>query len=174
MADLKPGDTVLILGIKEGQNSLRAFALIAGFSPFGAIPPDPDQQMRWIFDNVPLGEAYLTPTAPRSPAAPQIIGKGADQIPPAARNEIKSVELKIDRIEVESLNRARSATLDRFQQIMLLGKLIFYDKELSVKRNETCGFCHMPETGFTGPVSALNETTVAYPGSVRTRFSDDT
>ena len=29
----------------------------------------------------------------------------------------------------------------------------------------------MPETGFSGPVSALNQTTVAYPGSVRTRYS---
>jgi len=87
------------------------------------------------------------------------------------RKEIKSVELEIDRIEAESLNRARLATLDRFQQITLLGKIIFYDQELSVKRNESCAFCHMPETGFTGPVSALNQTTVAYPGSVRTRFS---
>src|SRR5260370_588874 len=94
-----------------------------------------------------------------------------DRIPAAARKEIKSVELQIDRIEAESLNRAKSATLDRFHQITLLGKIIFYDKELSVKRNETCAFCHMPETGFSGPVSALNQTTVAYPGSVRTRFS---
>jgi cytochrome c peroxidase len=94
-----------------------------------------------------------------------------DRIPAAARNEIKAVELEIDRIETESLNRARSATLDRFQQITLLGKLIFYDQQLSVKRSESCSFCHMPETGFTGPVSALNQTTVAYPGSVRTRFS---
>lgn len=30
----------------------------------------------------------------------------------------------------------------------------------------------MPETGFTGPVSELNRTTGAYPGSVRTRYSD--
>jgi cytochrome c peroxidase len=29
----------------------------------------------------------------------------------------------------------------------------------------------MPETGFTGPISELNATTVAYAGSVRTRFS---
>ncbi len=94
-----------------------------------------------------------------------------DRIPTAARKEIKSVELEIDRIEAESLNRARSATLDRFQQITLLGKLIFYDRELSVRRNESCSFCHMPDTGFSGPVSALNQTTVAYPGSVRTRFS---
>jgi cytochrome c peroxidase len=94
-----------------------------------------------------------------------------DRIPAAARKEIKAVELEIDRIEAESLNKAQSATLDRFQQITLLGKLIFYDQRLSVKRNESCSFCHMPETGFTGPVSALNQTTVAYPGSVRTRFS---
>jgi cytochrome c peroxidase len=94
-----------------------------------------------------------------------------DRIPAAAREEIQSVEKEIDRIEAESLTRARSLTLDRREEITLLGKLIFYDKELSVNRNETCAFCHVPETGFSGPVSALNQTTVAYPGSVRTRFS---
>ncbi len=94
-----------------------------------------------------------------------------DRIPAAARAEIQSVEQEIDRMEAEALYRARSVTLDRFQEITLLGKIIFHDKELSVKRNETCAFCHMPETGFSGPVSALNQTTVAYPGSIRTRFS---
>jgi|SRR6266545_1212393 len=93
-----------------------------------------------------------------------------DRIPAAARPEIQALELEIDRIEAESLNKSRSTTLDRFQQITLLGKLIFYDRQLSVNRNQSCSFCHMPETGFTGPVSALNQTTVAYPGSVRTRF----
>ena len=58
------------------------------------------------------------------------------------------------------------------QQIELLGKAMLYDKQLSVNRNEACAFCHMPETGFTGPVSELNRTTAAYPGSVRTRFSN--
>ena len=94
-----------------------------------------------------------------------------DRIPAAARQEIRSVEQEIDRIEAESLNQTHSAALDRFQEVILLGKVIFYDKELSVRRNETCAFCHMPETGFSGPVSALNLTTVAYPGSIRTRFS---
>ena len=77
-----------------------------------------------------------------------------DRIPAAAQKEIKSVELEIDRIEAESLAQARSTTLDRFQQITLLGKLIFYDRRLSVNRNESCSFCHMPETGFSGPISA--------------------
>ena len=96
---------------------------------------------------------------------------GWDPIPATARKEIKSVEMEIDHIEAESLDRARWAALDRFQQITLLGKIIFYDKDLSVNRNEACSFCHMPETGFSGPVSVLNQTTAAYPGSVRTRFS---
>ena len=55
-ADLQPGDTVLILGIDEGRGSLRGCALITGFSPFGILPPDPSQQMRWVFDNVTLGD----------------------------------------------------------------------------------------------------------------------
>jgi cytochrome c peroxidase len=97
-------------------------------------------------------------------------GGATDRIPAAARKEIQAVEQEINRIEAESLNKAQSATLDRSQQITLLGKLIFYDQQLSVNRNQSCSFCHMPETGFTGPVSALNQTTVAYPGSVRTRF----
>ena len=61
---------------------------------------------------------------------------------------------------------------NQVQQIELLGKLLLYDKELSVNRNEACAFCHMPETGFTGPISELNRTTGSYPGSVRTRFSE--
>jgi hypothetical protein len=62
VADLQRGDTVLILGSDQGDGSLHACALIAGFSPFGVLPPDPSQQMRWIFDNVALGESL-----PREP-----------------------------------------------------------------------------------------------------------
>lgn len=93
-----------------------------------------------------------------------------DRLSVAAQNEIKAVELEIDHIEAEALRESRTARLDRFQQVTLLGKIIFYDRQLSVNRNESCAFCHMPETGFSGPVSALNLTTVAYPGSVRARF----
>ncbi len=57
-ADLHPRDTVLILGINEGQDSLSACALIAGFSPFGVLPPDSSQLMRWIFDNLSPGDSY--------------------------------------------------------------------------------------------------------------------
>jgi cytochrome c peroxidase len=55
-------------------------------------------------------------------------------------------------------------------QVRILGKILLFDKNLSVNKNEACSFCHMPETDFTGPISILNQTTVAYPGSVRDRF----
>jgi len=91
---------------------------------------------------------------------------------PAALAEIAQVEAEIDSIEAQTLERLAAPPDNQVQQVELLGKLMLYDKHLSVNRNEACAFCHMPETGFTGPVSQLNRTTGSYPGSVRTRFSD--
>jgi cytochrome c peroxidase len=91
---------------------------------------------------------------------------------PEALREIAQVEGEIDRIEAQALKRLAAAPDNQVQQVELLGKLMLYDKEHTVNRNEACAFCHMPETGFTGPVSELNRTTGSYPGSVRTRFSE--
>ncbi|HEX3995807.1 MAG TPA: cytochrome-c peroxidase, partial [Acetobacteraceae bacterium] len=93
-------------------------------------------------------------------------------LPPGALQEIAQVEAEIDRIEAATLARLQAVPDNQPQKIELLGKAMLYDKQLSVNRNEACAFCHMPETGFTGPVSALNKTTGSYPGSVRTRFSN--
>jgi len=94
------------------------------------------------------------------------------KLSPEALREIGQVEAEIDRIEAQTLERVAAPPDNQVQQIELLGKAMLYDKELSVNRNEACAFCHMPETGFTGPVSELNRTTGSYPGSVRTRFSE--
>ena len=91
---------------------------------------------------------------------------------PEALQEIAQVEAEIDRVEAQSIERLAAPPGNQVQQIELLGKLLLYDKQLSVSRNEACAFCHMPETGFTGPVSTLNRTTGAYPSSVRGRFSE--
>jgi cytochrome c peroxidase len=91
---------------------------------------------------------------------------------PAALKEITEVEAEIGRIEAQTLERLAASPNNQVQQVELLGKAMLYDKQLSVNRNEACAFCHMPETGFTGPVSELNRTTGSYPGSVRTRFSN--
>src|SRR5215471_1119164 len=91
---------------------------------------------------------------------------------PQVLKEIAQVEAEIDRIEAQTIDRLAAPPDNQVQQIELLGKAMLYDKELSVNRNEACTFCHMPETGFTGPVSELNRTTGSYPGSVRTRYSE--
>jgi cytochrome c peroxidase len=93
-------------------------------------------------------------------------------IPESAQREIAETERQVDRIESESLARARSRgySLNAADRLALLGKLLLFDRTLSVNSNEACAFCHMPEAGFSGPISSLNQTTVSYPGSVRTRF----
>ena len=82
------------------------------------------------------------------------------------------VVAEIDRIEADTLSEMKDTSLDRQGQVRTLGKLLLFDKHLSVNQNEACSFCHTPETGFTGPVQSLNLTTVSYPGSVRSRFSN--
>jgi cytochrome c peroxidase len=105
-------------------------------------------------------------------AEPQGAVERATILSPKALQEIAQVMAEVDRIEAATLARLPAAPDNQVQQLELLGKAMLYDKQLSVNRNESCAFCHMPETGFTGPVSELNETTGAYPGSVRTRFSN--
>src|ERR1700736_5484772 len=123
---------------------------------------------RWL-------KAGLTAVMVMSAAAgaAQVAHEGPSTIlSPAALKEMAQVEAEIDRIETQALERLLAPPDNQVQQVELLGKLMLYDKELSVNRNEACAFCHTPETGFTGPVSELNRTTGSYPGSVRTRFSD--
>jgi cytochrome c peroxidase len=91
---------------------------------------------------------------------------------PEVLKKIAQVETEIDSTESLTLDRLAMPPSNQVQQIELLGKAMLYDKELSVNRNEACAFCHMPEAGFTGPISELNRTTGSYPGSVRTRYSE--
>src|ERR1700692_1478923 len=91
---------------------------------------------------------------------------------PQALQEIAQLEAEIDRIEAQSTQRLAVPPDNQVQQIELLGKLMLYDKQLSVNRNEACAFCHTPATGFPGPVSALNRTNGGYAGSARSRFSN--
>jgi cytochrome c peroxidase len=97
--------------------------------------------------------------------------QGTTSLSPSVEREIDRVVTEIDRIEAQALAQLSNGQPGPTLRTVLLGKLLVYDKQLSVNRNEACAFCHMPETGFTGPISELNATTVAYPGSVRTRFS---
>ncbi|MDB5467654.1 MAG: putative methylamine utilization protein MauG, partial [Phenylobacterium sp.] len=113
---------------------------------------------------IALGVAALGASAP-------VVRQADTRLSSNALQEIAQVEAEIDRIEAQTLTQVAASPDNQPQQVELLGKAILFDKQLSVNRNEACAFCHMPETGFTGPVSELNRTTASYPGSVRTRFS---
>jgi cytochrome c peroxidase len=97
--------------------------------------------------------------------------EGADQHPSTLAREITDIRGQIDAIESGALAGIPSLLPGSPQRLPALGKILFFDKELSVNRNEACAFCHMPQTGFQGGIESINLAGVAQPGSVRTRFS---
>ncbi|MGA7324871.1 MAG: cytochrome c peroxidase, partial [Rhodomicrobium sp.] len=96
---------------------------------------------------------------------------GAEDRQGLLQQEIAEVEQEVDRIEADALAAIPSLLPGSPERVAGLGKILFYDKALSVNRNEACAFCHMPQTGFQGAIESLNKAEVAQPGSVRTRFS---
>src|SRR6267142_6813038 len=54
--------------------------------------------------------------------------------------EIAKIEAEIDRTEAQAIERLAAPPDNQIQQIELLGKLMLYDKDLSVNRNEACAF----------------------------------
>lgn len=87
------------------------------------------------------------------------------------QQEIVQIEQQVDSIEADALAAIPSLVPGSPERLPGLGKILFYDKALSVNRNQACAFCHMPQTGFQGAIESLNKAEVAQPGSVRTRFS---
>ena len=53
-----------------------------------------------------------------------------------------------------------------------LGKRLFFDRDLSLNRNQSCASCHAPEVGWTGPDEAANRGGGVYEGSVAGRFGN--
>jgi len=56
-----------------------------------------------------------------------------------------------------------------YAAVRTLGKLMNFDQNISVFKNEACASCHMPYAGFSGPIPSVNLTMIAYPGSFRIR-----
>jgi cytochrome c peroxidase len=53
-----------------------------------------------------------------------------------------------------------------------LGKMIFFDTDLSYNDNQSCAACHAPEAGWTGPTSKVNAHGSVYEGSIPGRFGN--
>jgi cytochrome c peroxidase len=85
-------------------------------------------------------------------------------LPPGARAELNQINHQIDSIEATTL-KMLGTQMSSMDEIQTLGKLELFDRSLSVKKNEACSTCHMPQAGFAGASQILNLTTGAYPGS---------
>jgi cytochrome c peroxidase len=92
------------------------------------------------------------------------------RLPPGAMGELQQINHQIDDTEAKTLKMINT-DMGSMDQIQSLGKLELFDRSLSVRKNEACSTCHMPTAGYAGASQILNETTVAYPGSVMGRFS---
>lgn len=64
---------------------------------------------------------------------------------------------------------AMGAALEPIEQ---LGKEIFFDKNLSLKGNQSCASCHAPESGWTGPDANINAQGAVYEGSEAGKFGN--
>jgi cytochrome c peroxidase len=53
-----------------------------------------------------------------------------------------------------------------------LGEKLFFDKNLSRPRGQSCATCHAPEAGWSGPDEKFNRTSGVYPGAVHSRFGN--
>jgi cytochrome c peroxidase len=103
-------------------------------------------------------------------------------LPADLQPELVRVEREVDQIFQEALQQwaaippatvaGNPPTLQGsgMRLVQILGKLELFDKTISVNKNTACSSCHMPYAGFSGPISSVNATTAAYPGSVRFRF----
>ena len=96
---------------------------------------------------------------------------GAQEQSSTLEQEIADIERQIDKIEGQAIAGIPSLLPGSPERLPALGKILFFDKELSINRNEACAFCHMPESGFQGAIGSINQGGVAQPGSVRTRSS---
>jgi cytochrome c peroxidase len=67
---------------------------------------------------------------------------------------------------------ALAADSEGLTPIQDLGRQIFFDKKLSVRRNQSCATCHVPEAGWVGDDSKINIGGAVYEGSIKGRFGD--
>jgi cytochrome c peroxidase len=102
-------------------------------------------------------------------------------LPSDLNPEIERVRRELRVLEVRALTRWRALkppvltgqppTLLKTgtEAVETLGELMNYDQNISPNRNRACSFCHMPYSGFSGPIPSVNLTMIAYPGTVHFR-----
>src|SRR5258708_26168041 len=77
------------------------------------------------------------------------------------QQEIAQVEQQVDNIEADALATIPSLVPGSRGPLPGLGKILFYDKALSLNRTEACAFCHMPQTGLQAAIESLRTADVS-------------
>ena len=114
------------------------------------------------------------PPTPYNPYPPGIL-------PPDLNSELERVRREVRLIFQQAVGEWRALappnltgqppTLQGsgYDMVQTLGKLMNFDENISVFKNQACASCHMPYAGFSGPIPSVNLTMVAYPGSFHFR-----
>ncbi|MDB4876172.1 MAG: putative methylamine utilization protein MauG [Gemmatimonadetes bacterium] len=111
----------------------------------------------WTYGSSPSRARVAVP-----PCSPQVDILAVINRDPDASHINAEIDSTFPALVARANSRSPSSRYDR---ITLLGKILLFDKNLSVDRNLACETCHMQEAGFTGASEILNRTIVAYPGS---------
>jgi cytochrome c peroxidase len=56
------------------------------------------------------------------------------------------------------------------EEVIALGRAIFFDENLSLNGNQSCASCHDPDWGWTGPNASVNAEGAVYEGSIEDAF----
>jgi cytochrome c peroxidase len=132
-----------------------------------------------------------TPCAPAAPPSTQPAGSTYNPYPPGILPsdivaEIARVRCEVNFIFNTALAQSQALGPLTFQgnppilqgngkvAVQILGKLMNYDENMSPFKNRACAFCHMPYTGFSGPIPSVNASMIAYPGSMEFRAAKRT
>src|SRR6267142_2567856 len=120
------------------------------------------------------GGKHEQPPPPYNPYPPGIL-------PADLESELDRVRREVTFIFVQALAQWRALpppnltgqppTLQGsgYDMVQTLGRLMNYDLNMSPFKNVACASCHLPYSGFSGPIPSVNLTMIAYPGSFRFR-----
>jgi cytochrome c peroxidase len=132
-----------------------------------------------ISNHVVHGQSTPPPPYPYNPYPPGIL-------PSNISSELARILREVKGIEAEALKQWKALPpptvagnppiLQNTGQasVEILGKLMNFDSTISPLENYACSSCHMPYTGFSGPIPSVNLTMIAYPGSVHYRAAKRT
>lgn len=89
-----------------------------------------------------------------------------------ARTPLTVLACSVATLLAASAGGASALDLEGLTDMEQLGALIFFDETLSIRQNQACASCHVPEVGWVGEDSDINLGGSVYEGSRQNRFGN--